>query len=238
MRRFLKRLLAPTSSSLMVVLIMCSGCASLKTGANKVANNFKRGKSAAESNEDPLDPLGARNANRLMLEDLAPGQIGTTLKTRFVSGESQTAAESSYDQGKQLYEQGTQAIGANPDGEQHEEYFINAANKFKTAGALWPDSSLAEDAFFYEGESYFFANRYVQANRAYEGLISQYSGTRYLDRAEQRRYAIAIYWLDLKKSGASMVSLNNATRPKFGSGGRSEANFTPYPYRRSLGEVG
>ena len=216
MRRFLKRLLAPTSSSLMVVLIMCAGCASLKTGANKVAKNFKNSNSAVESDEDPLDPLGSRSANRLLLDDLAPSQIGTTLKTRFAAGENKTSAESAYAQGKQFYEQGTQAINANPDSEQHEDYFINAANKFKTAGALWPDSSLAEDAFFYQGESYFFANRYVQANRAYEGLISQYSGTRYLDRAEQRRYAIAIYWLDLKKSGASMVSLNNAKRPKFG----------------------
>ena len=216
MRRFLKRLLAPTSSSLMVVLIMCCGCASLKTSANKVAKNFKTSKSAVESNEDPLDPLGSRSANRLLLDDLAPSQIGTTLKTRFAAGENKTAAESAYAQGKQSYEQGTQAIAANPDGANHEDFFIRAANEFKTAGALWPDSSLAEDAFFYEGESYFFANRYVQANRAYEGLISQYSGTRYLDRAEQRRYAIAIYWLDLKKSGASMVSLNNAKRPKFG----------------------
>ena len=217
MRGFLKRLVAPTSSSLMIVLIMCTGCTSLKTGANKIANNFKSSKSVVESNEDPLDPLGSRAANRLLLEDLSPGQIGTTLKTRFATGgENQTAAESAYAKGKQSYEQGTQAINANPDSKQHEDYFVKAANEFKTAGALWPDSSLAEDAFFYEGESYFFANRYVQANRAYEGLISQYSGTRYLDRAEERRYAIAIYWLDLKKSGASMVSLNNAKRPKFG----------------------
>jgi len=46
-------------------------------------------------------------------------------------------------------------------------------------------------------------------------LITQYSGTRYLDRAEERRYSIAIYWLDLKKNGASVLSLNDAKRPKF-----------------------
>lgn len=215
MRRFLKRLIAPTSSALVLMFIACSGCATLQKSAKEITQNFKKSNTNVASDEDPLDPMGSRNANRLLLDDLAPSQIGTTLKTRFSSGEDKSSAESAYAQGKRFYEKGTQAINANPDGDQHESYFVQAANQFKTAGALWPDSSLAEDAFFYEGESYFFANRYVQANRAYEGLIAQYSGTRYLDRAEQRRYSIAIYWLDLKKNGAPMVSLNNAKRPKF-----------------------
>jgi len=218
MRRFLNQLFAPAVSmpmALMMLLLVNSGCATLQKSAQEITKGFKKGKSDLASTEDPLDPLGSRNANRLLLDDLAPSQIGTTLKTRFSTGENKTSAQAAYAQGEQFYQQATQTIEANPNGDQHEEYFVNAANKFKTAGVLWPDSSLAEDAFFYEGESYFFANRYVQANRAYEGLIAQYSGTRYLDRAEQRRYSIAIYWLDLKKNGAPMVSLNNAKRPKF-----------------------
>ena len=215
MRRFSKRFFYQTAPSLVLLLAVSSGCATLKNTANKVSEGFKRGKSDLASTEDPLDPLGARRSDRLLLDDLSPSQIGTTLKTRFSTGESKTAAESVYAEAKQFYEQGTQAINAAPNGDQHEAYFISAANKFKTAGSLWPDSSLAEDALFYEGESFFFANRYVQANRAYEGLIAEYSGTRYLDRAEQRRYSIAVYWLDLKKNGASMVSLKDAKRPKF-----------------------
>ncbi len=218
MRRFSKHVYSPSVSALvalMTLMFICSGCASLKKGANEISQGFKRDKSDFASNDDPLDPLGSRDSNRLLLDDFAPSQIGTTLKTRFSTGENKNAAEAAYEEGKQFYQQGTQAITANPDGQQHEPYFISAANKFKTAGALWPESSLAEDAFFYEGESFFFANRYVQANRAYEGLITQYSGTRYLDRAEQRRYAIAIYWLDLKKNGASVVSLKDPKRPKF-----------------------
>jgi len=217
MRRFSKRLLSPAVSALALALLFLfsSGCASLQKSAKEITKGFKRGKSDLVSNEDPLDPLGARNSSRLLLDDFAPSQIGTTLKTRFSSGENKTSAESAYAEGKRFYQMGTEAIAANPDGDGHETYFIDAANKFKTAGSLWPDSSLAEDAFFYEGESHFFANRYVQANRAYEGLITQYSGTRYLDRAEQRRYSIAIYWLDLKKNGASMVSFKDAKRPKF-----------------------
>lgn len=217
MRRFSKYFYTPSvTASVAVALLLSifSGCATLKKGADTISSGFKRDKSTVASNEDPLDPLSSRDANRLLLDDFAPSQIGTTLKTRFQTGESKTVAEADYAEGKRLYELGTQAITANPDGDQHEAYFIDAANKFKSAGAAWPDSSLAEDAFFYEGESHFFANRYVQANRAYEGLISQYSGSRYLDRAEQRRYAIAIYWLDLKKNGASLISLRDPKRPK------------------------
>ena len=217
MRRFSKQLLSPAASSLALALlfIFSSGCASLQKSVKEISQGFKGNKPDLVSTEDPLDPLGARNSSRLLLDDFAPSQIGTTLKTRFSTGESKTSAESAYAEGKRFYQMGTEAITTNPDGDGHETHFVNAANKFKTAGSLWPDSSLAEDAFFYEGESFFFANRYVQANRAYEGLIAQYSGTRYLDRAEQRRYSIAIYWLDLKKNGASLLSLKDPKRPKF-----------------------
>lgn len=215
MRNILKQISVPTASALAITFVLLSGCSVLKKSADTISEGFKRGKASAAEAEDPLDPLGSRNANRLLLDDLSPSQIGTTLKTRLNASEDKTVAENTYAEGKQFYQQATEMIAANPDGDQHEPLFIKAANKFKTAGSLWPDSSLAEDAFFYEGESHFFANRYVQANRAYEGLIEQYSGTRYLDRAEQRRYSIAIYWLDLKKSGAPMLALNDPKRPKF-----------------------
>lgn len=215
MRNILKRLSVPTAAALAVTLVLLSGCSALKKSAKKVSEGFERGKNNVANTDDPLDPLGSRRADRLLLDDFSPSQIGTTLKTRLNADEDKTTAETAYAEGKQLYQRATELITANPDGDQHEAIFVDAANKFKTAGSLWPDSSLAEDAFFYEGESYFFANRYVQANRAYEGLVSQYSGTRYLDRAEERRYSIAIYWLELKESGAPMVSLNDPKRPKF-----------------------
>ncbi len=218
MRLFLKRILAPTTLMVTLLFLPCSGCAVLQKAGKDIKQTFKKSNRNELNDEDALDPLGARSANRLLLDDLSPSQIGTTLKTRFAAAKDHKAAESAYAQGEQYYQQGTAAISANPDGDQHERYFIKAANEFKTAGALWPDSSLGEEALFYQGESYFFANRYVQANRAFEGLISQYSGTRYLDRAEQRRYAIAIYWLDLQKNGASFVSLTNHKRPKFNMG--------------------
>ena len=88
-------------------------------------------------------------------------------------------------------------------------------NQFRLASAAWPGSAVEEDALYFQGESYFFADRYVQANRAFEKLVSDYAGTKHLDLAENRRYAIALYWLQLSDN-SSMVAINDPKRPKTG----------------------
>ena len=193
---------------------MFSGCATLR---NKVSEGLAGKKSSSQniiSQEEALDPLGARSHRRLLWDDLAPSQLSSTIKSRFVGGTDQSSAQQSFATGKQLFERASQMIKANPDGTQHAPIFIEAANHFRAASSGHPDSSLAEDAMFLEGESFFFSDRYVQANRAFEGLISGYAGSRYLDRAEQRRYSIALFWLKLKESGAK-IALNDPKRPKF-----------------------
>lgn len=204
-------------------LSLLSGCATLQKGVDKIGDKFsgkKRTASSVISEEDSLDPMGARSHRRLLWDDLSPSQLSSTIKTRFSSKEGQASAQSSYATGKQLFDRASQMIMANPDGTQHAPIFIEAANHFRAASSSHPDSSLAEDAMFLEGESFFFADRYVQANRAFEGLVADYSGSRYLDRAEQRRYSIALFWLKLKKSGAS-VALNDPKRPKFSLAGEA-----------------
>ena len=201
---------------LSTAVVLCSslltGCATLQKGVDKISGNSSG--SDIVSNHDSLDPLGSRSHKRLLLEDLSPGQLKQTLATSFKTRSGEASAQDAFANGKQLYDSATQMVTSNPQGTDHENVFLKAAGNFRTASSAWPDSSLAEDALFLEGESYFFANRYVQSNRAFEGLISQYSGSRYLDRAEQRRYAIAAYWLDLKKNGAS-IAFNDPKRPRF-----------------------
>lgn len=222
--RQLSRCIGPVAlTAIFTMALLSSGCSVLQKSKESIAGGLKRGKEKAASSasdEDPLDPLAARSPRRLLLDDFSPGQLGTTLKTNFANSKDQQVAQASYDAGKQLYDRGTAMIAENPEGTAHESTFEEAANAFRKASAAWPDSSLAEDAYFLEGESYFFANRYVQANRAFEGLISLYSGSRYLDRAEQRRYSIALYWLELKKNGAS-IALNDPKRPKFSLAGEA-----------------
>ncbi len=159
----------------------------------------KQAKQKQLTADDVLDPLGERNFNRVLPQDLTPSQIGTTLKTRFSKGNTPEAATAAFNEGQLLYEKAIATRDANPNGKEHIEIFKEAAEKFRIASASWKDSAMEQDALYYEGESFFFANHYVQSNRAFEKLLALYSGTRYLDKAESRRFAIAQYWLGLAR---------------------------------------
>ena len=162
-----------------------------------------------------VDPLGARGYNRLLLDDLSPGNLSTTLAVRTTYKEDRPAAEAAYEKGQQLYNQALAMLDANPDGTDHIDSFKQAANEFRLAAGKFPDSQLEHDALYFEGEAFFFANHYVQANRAFENLITRYSGSRYLDKAEARRFSIAEYWLKLADDGAK-VAFNDPSRPRSG----------------------
>ena len=203
------------------LLTISSGCQSL-TNAKKKASSIlgldaSQPKKRTISSDEFLDPLGARDGNRLLLDDLAPDQIATTLKTRIGGGigKGPEQATKYYDQGEAIYKQGIAQLDADPSANLHQATFTRAANQFRLAGAAWPGSAVEEDALYFEGESYFFADRYVQSSRAFEKLISEYAGTKHMDLAENRRYAIALYWLQLSETDSS-ISLNDPKRPKAG----------------------
>lgn len=170
--------------------------------------------------DEVLDPLGRRDTNRLLLDDLAPSQFATTWKTRLTGGVDEQKARQYYGEAKQAFAKAVSVLDADPNGQAHQAYFAEAANKYRLAGASFPNSSLEEDATFFEGESFFFADRYVQANRAFEKLVSNYSGTQHLDKAEERRYAIAVYWLKMSEKTSS-PSLLDAKRPKMNLAGEA-----------------
>lgn len=215
---------------LAIVTVACglifanTGCQSLKF-PNPLAKKgnkplgLRRDADVIDSDEY-LDPLGRRSTSRILLEDLAPDQISTTLKARAAKKGDESAAREALAKGKELYDQALAAMDQNPDGEDHIELFTNAANQFRLAGARFPDSKLEEEALFFEGESCFFANRYVQSNRAFENLVVKYSGSAFLDKAEARRFAIAQYWLELADSELP-IAVNDPTRPKFGLAGEA-----------------
>ena len=207
---------------LLVLLIYGSLLISLSTGcqlfnpssgsANSKKKSFfarKEPRRDKPDADDILDEFGARDSSRLLLDDLAPSQIATTLKMR-TNGADPVSAKRYFAEGQRLYEIGISQLDADPNGDFHKQSFDDAANRFRLAAASLPDSQTEEDALYFEGESYFFADRYVQSNRAFEKLIANYSGTRHLDQAEHRRYAIAVYWLQL----ADTTFLPNLTDPK------------------------
>lgn len=215
------------------LVIPVTGCQTLKGPfglAEKIADREKKsvrkggplgvGRRDNLEQDEVLDPLGARDSNRLLWDDLAPSQFATTWKSR-MSGESgEAVAQQYYSKAQQLYNQGTELLNSSPEGIGHREYFIDAANNFRLASAAYQDSTLEEDATYFEGESYFFADRYVQANRAFEKLVSRYSGTRHLDMAEQRRYAIAVYWLQVAEQSYA-PNFVDAKRPKVNLAGEA-----------------
>ena len=194
-------------------LPLFTGCQSLQRPGTQQNGLFglRRGPERTENLDDLLDPMGERSVNGFLLQDLTPSQISTTLKSRFVSKDP-AKAETVFREAQALYSKAVTQMESEPDGDAHIEIFEDAAKKFQLAANLYPESSIEEDSLFYEGESYFFADRYVQSNRAYEKLIALYSGTRFLDKAERNRFSIAQYWLQLaeKKQG---ISLADPKRP-------------------------
>lgn len=205
---------------LVAMLLPATGCRMFnpsKTGNDSYVKSsllgLKRRDSKPDLSEDALDPLGARNTDRMLLDDLSPSQLGTTFKIRTQQKIDQRAAEEHFADAKRFY---SEAIEVKNDGQDdYQGLFVDAANEFRLAAARFPDSSLEEDALYFEGESYFFADRYVQANRAFEKLIAHYAGTRHLDLAEQRRMSIALYWLDLADQYGG-PKFRDPKRPKTG----------------------
>ncbi len=204
----------------MMTLVLSSGCSVFNKDRDVAGGFFGRSQTAEEQDRQDelanaaLDPLGVRDGDRLLLEDLAPDQLFSTFKARS-GGRSKEQAQSQYNSAVAIYDRAVAAKNADPTGTSWQPLFVDAANQFRIAGSLWKDSAIEEQAIFFEGESYFFADRYVQSNRAFEKLIAEYTGSNYLDRAERLRYAIAKYWLELSDSG-SAVAISDPKRPKFG----------------------
>lgn len=210
--------------AVMVAGSLLAGCQG--TGARPAMKNpFKfagPGRTSKDLQPDELlDPLGARNPDRVTMHDLAPGQIGTTLRTLGKGKPDEAAAQQHFDQGQIYYQEASSLRETNAEDPRAGDLMDQAAREFRLAAHRWPDSALEQDALFFLGESYYFANRYVQANRAYESLIAQYSGSHYFDRAEERRFSIARYWLGRARDdkGLKAWKPGDPARPAMGMAG-------------------
>src|SRR4029453_4036207 len=87
--------------------------------------------------------------------------------------------------------------GAAIEGAERNRLFESAAPKFAEAPARWPDSALAMDGYFMAGEAMFFSDHYAAANKHYEELVKAFPNNRYIDVVDQRRVAIAGYWVEI-----------------------------------------
>ena len=210
------------SFAVMALAVSLAGCQSIQSNPDRDGSIRSLFGLRAQSEQDfeadlvsNADPLGQRSFNRLLVDDLSPGNLSTTLRVRTTYKEDPAAAKVAYEAAQKVYQEAIEVMDANPESNQHIELFSEAANGFRLAAGKYPESQLEHDSLYFEGESFFFANKYVQANRAFEGLIARYAGSRYLDNAEARRFAIAEYWLKLSDT-APAIKFNDPSRPRSG----------------------
>ncbi len=156
---------------LLASTVLC-GCKAFETtnrpGLSKKDGLFgiRRASQRMLDPEETLDPLGERRADRLALQDLAPGNIINTIETRVLDEQNPDEAEKLFSEAEQLYQQAVAQKKSDPNDDSFGKTFVKAAKKYRLAASRWPESKIEEDSLFFEGQSYFFANRYVESNRA------------------------------------------------------------------------
>jgi len=130
----------------------------------------------------PADTDQADAADESLLDSLTVNKLTERVKEAAGQGPDQTAARARFAQAEALYRQ---------------KKFTDAAGVYADAASSWPASSLEQDALFMAGESYFFADDYSAASKAYGTLLKKYSNSRHLEKAVARQFLIARYWEQL-----------------------------------------
>lgn len=141
-------------------------------------------------------------------DKLAPKDWGKKFKKAVGRGPNETLSKQKFEEGQALFK---------------EKKYLEAAKCFKVTVDRWPDSTLEEDALYWEAECYFFADRYPKANDTYAVLLKKYENSRYLIDIVPRQFAMARYWdLAARKDSHWYPNLSNKTRPMVDATGHAE----------------
>ncbi len=140
-----------------------------------------------------------------------------TVPTNNLDGDDQTLAV-----GHEIYESAVAAEGAD-----RQRLFERAAAEYAQAASRLKQSHYHEDALFWLGESYFFADKYPKSMAAFGELVKKYPNSRHLDMICQRRFATAQYWLGLKETDGfdKYPNLTNRRRPVVDTFGHAMRQF-------------
>ncbi len=144
---------------------------------------------------------------------LAPENVSKTFKKAIGKGPSQPYAKQRFEEAEKLFD---------------EKQYAAAAKKYAEAADRWPDSALEEDALFMRAESLFFDDRYSDANDLYGELLKKYGNSRHLDKAVQRQFLIAQYWIEHDEKSPNLPvtpNLTDKTRPWFDPHGNAIAAY-------------
>jgi outer membrane protein assembly factor BamD (BamD/ComL family) len=192
--------------------LLCAGCSWLKRDA---ADPFAAAK--AQSSESGVVQASYEEPARQVISDEAQRDVPTgwdrftaeNLKKSFKKavgrGPNQRIARERYQEGEALFAR---------------KEYAAAAKEFAAAAERWPDSTLQEDAMFYQAESLFFADKYSKACDVYGELLKKYVNTKHLDTCVRRQFAIAEYWVKTDQADPEWEltpNLLDRSRPLFGT---------------------
>jgi outer membrane protein assembly factor BamD (BamD/ComL family) len=185
----------------LLLAVLTAGCATLNDAA---ATNPLTGRSSSSARDD--------DENRaLTWSDFSIDNIGKTTKRLTGRGPNRELAKQLFAAADAEYRQ-----AAAVEGPERMRLFEAAAPKYAEAADRWPDSALAMDGYFMAGEAMFFSDHYAAANKHYEQLVKAFPNNRYIDVVDQRRFAIAKYWLEIDRENPEelyYVNLTDKTRP-------------------------
>lgn len=232
----MQRTAKPYRRACLVGVLVCAGCTSFQSERDAIAryeqtreemHRVARGDWQKPSYEEESAMLTREAKRPLTAGDFAPKNIGLTFRRIIGRGPSQDEANRLFAAGMKEYDSALQLADQRQLDAAHPQ-FIAAAEYFTEAAERWPESTLEQKALFYAGESYFFADSYPKSNDRFELLLKQHPNSRYLDQVQQRRFAIAQYWLDeynKSRPGWYELNLTDSSRPKNDLFGRSMKVF-------------
>ncbi len=203
---------------LTLVSISAVGCTSLtdrsmtRDELSMVPSGRIAGGQRAWNAGDPTDEYYAeRRDSSIKFKDFAPEKLPNTFKKIVGHGPNRETAENALIEGRKLYAEAVVLWKDSPNDDATQEAFLQGIAPLKLAADRWADSVIEEDALFLLGECYFFANHYPDANKTYERLAELYPSTRYLDKVQSHRFAIAQYWLSVDQSRNVVTQAVNFT---------------------------
>lgn len=191
---------------------MLAGCATIDgdKGFRLKSPFLSKGTSSAASDEsDPSRERGGIVKNdRSFLQGISAPVPRLGPLTKSVGLE--TGNEKSLDRGHEIYHQAMAA-----EGDKRQRLFDKAASAYAKSADRLKTSPYHEDAMFWLGESYFFADKYPKAMTTFGELIKKYPNSRHIDTICKRRFATAQHWIGLKETDGfdKYPNLTNRRRP-------------------------
>ena len=125
------------------------------------------------------------------------------------------------------------------DGDARRKLFSDAAAAYSQVVSRLKKSPYHEDAMFWLGESYFFADSYPKAMNTFGELVKTYPNSRHLDAISKRRFSAAQYWLKLKETDGFDLypNITNRRRPTVDTFGHAIRMFNRIRFDDPTGKL-